>query len=238
MPDDTSKKPAPAYSTYKTTMSFVDGLADAMPTVIDRSIMSKMSGSGQAALLSSLRFLKLIDGNDTPTPLMSKLAGSQGDERKAALNEMLSGSYELIETLDLSTATAKQVNDWFRDQGVQGSTVSRAFTFFVSAADEAGITLSKWLRDNKPKTSSNGGGAGTRKTATKRSPRKKPPATPAVPKGSKRFDLPIPSAPTTVASLILPDAITTGDWERLEPIFKMYAESHIAAVEAAQDDSN
>jgi len=236
MSDDTTKKASPAYSTYKTTMSFVDGLADAMPTVVDRSIMSKMSGSGQAAILSSLRFLKLINSKNQPTPLLKKLAGSQGDERKAVLNEMLNGSYDLIDTLDLSTATSKQVNEWFRDQGVHGSTVARAFTFFVTAADEAGITLSKYLRDNKPKASSNGGGAGTRKAATKRKPRKKPDAS-TVPKGSTKFDLPVPGA-TSIATLILPNDITAEDWALLNPIFTMYAERHIAAAASSEGDSD
>jgi hypothetical protein len=233
MTDQTVKKPVPAYTTYRTLMNFVDGLSGAMPPVVDRSIMAKMSGSAQAATLSSLRFLKLIDAKDKPTDLLKRLAGSEGEGRKAALRDIVEGAYGLTDEVDLRTATSGQVEDWFRNQGARGATVSRAFTFFVSMAEDGGIQLSRYLTDHRPKrpNASNGGGGTTGGAAKKkkRSRRKlNLPAEPVIPKGTTKFDVPIPGN-TVPASLILPDNLTADDWGMLKQMFDLYAERHIAA---------
>lgn len=235
MTDESVKKPAPApaYSTYKTLMTFIDGLSPGIPPVIDRSIMARMSGSAQAATLSSLRFLKLIDSNDKPTDLLKQLSGSEGEERQAAILEMVSGAYGLVSDgeVDLSTATSGQVEEWFRNQGVRGATVSRAYTFFVRSAEDAGMQLSRYMTDHRPKRqNTNGGsGAGSAGKKKKRTPRKlNLPAEPIIPKGMTKFDVPIPGN-TVPASLILPNNLTADDWGMLKQMFDLYAERHIAA---------
>lgn len=232
MTDETVKKPAPAYSTYKTLMTFIDGLSGAMPPVVDRSIMARMSGSAQAATLSSLRFLKLIDAMDKPTDLLKGLAGSAGEERQATLRDMVEGAYGLTGEVDLSTATSGQVGDWFRNQGVRGATVSRAFAFFVRAAEDGGIQLSPYLTDHRPKrpNASNGGGGTGSAARKKKRTRKKanPPGETIIPKGTTKFDVPIPGG-TVMASLILPDNLSADDWSMLQQMFDLYAKRHIAA---------
>ena len=59
----------PAYAPYETFTAFVARLKQtAVPRAIDSSILSKLSGSQRAALMSSLRFLDLIDGSGFDQP--------------------------------------------------------------------------------------------------------------------------------------------------------------------------
>ena len=68
MVEDRGQKRLPPYVSYRTFQAFVDGLQQVIPARIDRSYWGeRSSGSTGTQLMSALRFLGLIDVNDTPT---------------------------------------------------------------------------------------------------------------------------------------------------------------------------
>ena len=68
MSDKTIKPP---YATYRSFTSLIDDLRshDVMPGIIDRSFLSKRSGSEQSALIATLKWFGLTDESGTPTDL-------------------------------------------------------------------------------------------------------------------------------------------------------------------------
>jgi len=145
------KKTFPPYISYKAHSRFLDGLRDhALPAQIDRGVLSGMSGSVQSAMLKSLESLALIAKDGKPTKQMQDLLkhASGSPEYKERLRDVLEATYPYLfdDAIDLKTATTNQVQAVFRAQGVSGSTVAKCIAFFLSAARDAGIEVSKYVR--------------------------------------------------------------------------------------------
>jgi hypothetical protein len=106
-----------------------------------------MSGSGQSALIGALEFLKLIDAGGKPEPVLEELVKLEGAQYSAKLKELLLTSYGFLFTdMDLKRATGSQVHEAFRKQNVQGSTAQKAIAFFLAAAKDAGIEVSRHVK--------------------------------------------------------------------------------------------
>ena len=147
MTEQNSKIATPAYVSYKAFVRFINGLRDHLPSRIDRSILAGMSGSGQSALIGSLEFLGLIDQGGKPQPALEELITLNGAQYNAKLKELLTASYAfLFEGIELKRATGSQVHDAFRKKNVQGSTAIKAIAFFLAAAKDAGIEVSKHVK--------------------------------------------------------------------------------------------
>ena len=147
MAEQNSKMATPAYVSYKSFIRFINGLRDHLPSRIDRSILAGMSGSGQSALIGSLEFLGLIDQGGKPQPALEELVTLNGAQYSAKLKELLTASYGfLFDGVDLKRATGSQVHEAFRKKNVQGSTAIKAIAFFLAAAKDAGIEVSKHVK--------------------------------------------------------------------------------------------
>jgi len=147
MAEQNSKIATPAYVSYKAFVRFINGLRDHLPSRIDRSILAGMSGSGQSALIGSLEFLGLIDQGGQPQPALEELITLNGPQYNAKLKELLTASYGfLFDGIELKRATASQVHEAFRKKNVQGSTLIKAVAFFLAAAKDAGIEVSKHVK--------------------------------------------------------------------------------------------
>ena len=141
--NEESKKNIPPYISYKTLIGFIDKMKVAMPSRIDRSLMGTMSGTMQAQLTNSLRFLNLITPNDLPTEKLTRLVNSEDNERQKVLREILKASYLfLFDNFDLQHATTHQLQERFIDAGASGDTVRKCMAFFMTAAKDSGIILS------------------------------------------------------------------------------------------------
>ena len=162
-----NQKVTPAYVPYKTFSNFVEGLSQGIPSHIDRSVMPSLSGSAQAQLLSALKSLKLIEDDGNVTERLRVLVCADSENKRSALREMLQASYPyLFEDFDLSTAPPSQLDSRFKEYGgVSGSTVRRCELFFISAANEAGIQLSNFIKDMAKRKKSSTNGARTRRRA-------------------------------------------------------------------------
>jgi len=154
------KSKKPPYGSFKTAKSFIEKLNKiALPPVIDRSIMSNMSGVTQAEIFSAFRYLGLLGENDTTTDLLQELVESFGtDKWKDALNKVITQAYRpIIKDLDIKKATAKALADCFKNNGnVNGYIAQRAIRFYVAALKEAQIPHSPFFKAPTIKKTSNG----------------------------------------------------------------------------------
>lgn len=219
MSENDRKTKTPAYAPFKSLMNFINSLKEnGVPTQIDRSMMGGMSGSSQAALITSLEFLNLISDNGAPAKELQQLVDTEENKRGPLLSSVLERSYPFLFSgaIDLKRATTKQVEEAFRSQGASGSTVVKCMGFFLAAAKAAGITVSPHV-----------------KTPTAPRPVKRPPApgqpaseddgeedyAPAV--GSRSIKLPVVGKQGNVV-LTFPDDFTPDDWKFLQPILQAY----------------
>ena len=141
--------PLPPYISYSSLVSFLAGLKESgVPSRIDRSVLKKMSGSQQSGLLAALRYLSITDSNDKPLELFKQIVDADEKTYSSLLKAVLTKSYAFLAEggIDLESATGAQVAEAFRNAGASGSTVSKAMSFFIAAAKDAGIKLSSHIK--------------------------------------------------------------------------------------------
>lgn len=145
--EDAPKKTVPPYATYKSFTNFINGLREhGTPKHITRSMLPG-SNSGKAAMSASLSALGLVNDKDEPTALMRQLTDSVKDYG-TILREILEGSYGFLTdgSLDISDTTTDKVVEKFKELGANGSTITKCMAFFLSAAADAKITVSRWVK--------------------------------------------------------------------------------------------
>jgi len=228
------KTSSPAYGSFRTLVTFLNDMRDGggVPQHIDRNMMAKFSGSAKAELMAGLRFLGLIESDGRPRGDFERLAMASDEERKQVLNEVLRTPYAFVfdaPNVDLARASSQQVTELFRAQSISGSTLTRAMTFFLAAASEAGIKISQHV---KPPQTTKAAGSRTRKE--KLQPPPIPPGgTP--PQGQSRvnphdgenpdvhrFQLPIPGKPSV--EVLIPKSLDSDDWDMFKTMFNIYVE--------------
>ena len=149
MTNDKNRKRLPPYISYRTFYNFLEGLQQGIPSRIDRSYWGdRLSGSTGTQLTAALRFLGLIDANNTPTSRLRILVATQGDPRRELLGKVTSEAFDFLlqSQLDPQTATYAQLDEAFHSTFELTSNVSRkCIKFFVALASEAGIPLSPFI---------------------------------------------------------------------------------------------
>lgn len=165
----------PPYVSYKTLANFLRGLSSAaIPSRIDKSVMTSMSGGVQVQVMQALKYLKLIQPNGTPTEKLPALVKSEGAEHQRILREVLVAAYPFLsdESIRLENATMHQLEEAFKPLA-SGDTARKCLTFFIPAAKAAGIQLSAYIRE-PGKRSSNGRQRARPKSATPRTATENP----------------------------------------------------------------
>ncbi len=155
MTTNTGKKILPPYVPYSTFVNFIGGLRDAgVPSHIDKSIMPKMSGSGQSAMMAAIKSMHLIDDSSQPTNNLKKLIDSNEDNQSFVMADIVKQTYPLIfdNGFNIKTATSKLVEDKFRDAGASGSTLTKCISFFLAAAKAADLEVSPHVKAPKLQT--------------------------------------------------------------------------------------
>lgn len=242
----------PPYTSYRSFLNLMSELKehDVMPSAIDRSYLSKRSGSEKSALIAALKWFELVDDDGTPTERLENFIAADEQESKTLLKEMVESSYGAITdgTFNLRSATTSQLADQFRQYEISGSTLSKSITFFLAAAKEAGITVSPHAKV-PPVTSS---GNGKRKTKVAVTPPVAPqaPAHPAhepskpKPPRADMVAIPIPIFGGQDGVIYLPGQMTEKQWESVikmtEFILKNYRDTMAEEVpeEAEEDESS
>lgn len=222
MAEETQKPSTPPYVPYKTFTNFISGLSDTgVPSQIDKSIMRSLSGSVQSALVSSLKYLNLIENDGTPADRLAQLVESKEKQRADILRSVLVDGYPFLfaSGIDLKKATTKQIEQAFRDQGAGGSTVVKCIAFFLEAAKEASIQISPHVKTPPIQ----------RSAAPKRASANSAPipnselpidATQTIPTDSVQLRLPVPGKDDVL--LVFPKGFGKEDWDFLKPIFEAY----------------
>ena len=156
----------PPYGGFGTYWNFVAQLGehgDHLPQRLDRSVMGNRGGSTRAELYGALRFFRQMDDEKRPTPELARLVL---DPSKESLRALVEEHYAPVIGLHLESATPAMVDKALTEMGATPSTVRRARTFFLSAADTAGIKVGKLLKARAA------AGTGTRRKPTKPKPPK------------------------------------------------------------------
>ena len=167
MKTETITEPKPPYVAYKTFTNCIKSLrASGLPGRIDRSVFPGMSGAAQSFLLGALRFLGLITQDGTPTAIIKDLVENPQNE-KIILSKIVKEKYDFLFNgkFNIGTATSAQLTEEFKTQGLNGSTIIKAVSFFTSICETAGITITPHL---KGKRSSGTAGATPRRAYKKR----------------------------------------------------------------------
>lgn len=142
------------YVPFRTFLAALEALERGCPNQLDRSLWPSYSGAIQGQLLGALRFLGLMDDAHCPTAEFRDLIGKK-DSRRALLRRTLERSYAPLVALDLGRTSPHQFEEAMRQYGLTGATHKKAVSFFLQAAQYAGLPLSVLLR---AKTRGSGGG--------------------------------------------------------------------------------
>lgn len=221
MSKQSEKSLAPAYGSFKTLSSFSDEVREGghIPLQVDRTLMPKLSGSAASETIATLRFLGLVVGEKAvPTSLFAKFVMATAEDRKPVLAQMVRDSYAFLfkaPGFDIERASGQQVADLFRAEGISGSTLTRAVSFFLAAAKDAGIKVS---HNVKPPQSARSGGK-PKKDKKGEMPPPDHPNDESL-EGIHRFELPIPGKPSV--QVLVPASLDAADWEMLSQMFGIY----------------
>ena len=146
---ENEKKLSPPYVVFSSFKSFINGLGEtAVPTRIDKSVMSNYSGSTIYSLLPALTWFGLIDSNGIPSEKLKELANSDEIGFSRLLGELMREKYVFLFSngIDLKNASGGQVQEAFKSQDVSASTITKCMVFFLAAAKEAGIEVSPHVK--------------------------------------------------------------------------------------------
>lgn len=94
------KRLTAAYAPFKSFVTSLDYLKQALPDHLDISAWPTFSGGLRGQLIAAYRFLGLIDANNAVQPLLHQLVGET--TRKQALNTAIRSAYPALFKLDLS----------------------------------------------------------------------------------------------------------------------------------------
>jgi Family of unknown function (DUF5343) len=146
----------PPYTSYRTFKTFIEDLRErGVPSRIDRSVLTRFSGVVGSQLMHALRFLGLIEDHGRPTQRLKELVNAHGAGHwPEKLLELLRKEYAPMFAIDLETATPSHFNEAFRKAfPAADAVVQKCVTFFLYAANDAGVTISgRVLKGRKPRS--------------------------------------------------------------------------------------
>ncbi|HEY1207557.1 MAG: hypothetical protein ABSH46_05140 [Bryobacteraceae bacterium] len=137
--------PVVPYVPFKTFVTALDALEAGLPNQLDRSVWPSYSGAIQGQLLGAFRFLALMDEGNCPTPALGELVSKRG-ARRELLRGLIERHYRTLVALDLTRTSPRQLDEAMRQYGLSGATHKKALSFFLQAAQFAGMPLSVLLK--------------------------------------------------------------------------------------------
>lgn len=143
---DSDKKAAVylPWATFQNTI--MNGFAQGLPNVIDKSLFPGQSGAVQGQIMAGLKFLGLIEENGKPTKTLHSLMDADPDGRKQVIARVIKERYAEVFAIGIEKATMQQLSDTMAAKySVSGDTREKAVRFFLAACKFAGITVSPHL---------------------------------------------------------------------------------------------
>jgi hypothetical protein len=143
--DDSGAKLAAPYFPWSALLNIVQRMAtEGPPTRIDKSYLDNQSGGMQTAILSGLRWLGLINDDGRLTEAFTRLVEADEAERQGAIGSLLRSRYGSIIDLGTKNATQLELEEAFKAElGAQGETRRKAVSFYLKAAQYAGVPVSR-----------------------------------------------------------------------------------------------
>ncbi len=138
-------RPVVPYVPFKTFLTALDALENSIPNQLDRSVWPSYSGAIQGQLLGAFRFLSLMDESNCPTAALRDLVAKR-QSRRELLRAMIERHYRPLVALDLMRTSPRQLDEAMRQYGLSGATHKKALSFFLQAAQFAGLPLSVLLK--------------------------------------------------------------------------------------------
>ncbi|RLT38315.1 MAG: hypothetical protein DWI58_15580 [Chloroflexi bacterium] len=153
MAQDTKAKDVRPYVPWRTFFNLLERMAEEPPPPrIDRTYIKNLDGTAQAQLMAALRWIDGISDDGTIQDTLRDLIGS---DRKKALADLVRAKYPEAVALAGQNATQGQLDEVFRAYGLNGDTMRRAQSFFLNAAEYAGVPLSRHFK--KPRSAASTG---------------------------------------------------------------------------------
>jgi len=232
--------PQPPYMSASLFKSTIEAFADSVvPPVLDRHVLSNLSGADYSALISGLRFLRLVEaGGNSVKPEFSQLvtALKNGDAAyRAALLPIIEDAYEnVVVGVDMQRGSLPQLEKAFKDAGVQhGQMMTKTVRFYIKTLQDCGMTLSphmtKARRPNAPKNA----GKTLRLKKVKEEDDKNPQQNPPPDTPPEAFErLPIPGL--AGAFIQYPNTLTESNcdlFDAMVGVLRTYAKGRMAGKE-------
>lgn len=222
----TDKTSTPGYGSFKSLTTFFNARRDDghITSVVDRSLMSNFNGSTANELLATLRFLKMIDDKGVPSPLYAKYVQASDQERKSLLADVVRDAYPFVFAsagFDVERETSARMAEVFRAQGISGSTLARAISFFLAASKEAGIKVSPNIKPpqlGRERTSKNKKAAAVQAPAHDDDEENDEDQEDLA--GFQSFEIPIPIS--RKVKILIPEDWSSEDWDLLQTMLKIY----------------
>lgn len=133
------------YVPFRTFLAALETLERGCPNQLDRSVWPSSSGAIQGQLLGAFRFLGLMDENHSPTAALAELVTKRA-ARREVLRALIERNYRTLVALDLARTSPRQLDEAIRQFGLSGATHRKAVSFFLQAAQFAGLPLSVLLK--------------------------------------------------------------------------------------------
>ena len=216
------------YHSFSGFKTFVLKLGESViPHQIDRSTLIGKSGSDQSSLLSTLRWLRLIDDEGHPSPELSSLAKEGEDKFAENLRPIIEKAYDLLSdnSIDIKKGTANQLEKRFREYGNSGSILIRAIAFFLAAAKESNIELSPHFKA-PPKSKTNGATKRRTKKSTANSNEDTPPPPDPPTTDKNMVTIPIAIPNRDEGKILLPKNLTDTEWDYVSNMIKFVIDSY------------
>jgi hypothetical protein len=179
----------PPYTSYRTFRTFIEDLREqGVPSRIDRSVLTRFSGVVGTQLMHALRFLGLIEDDGRPTDRLRQVADAYGGaDWPEALLGLLRLEYAPMFAIDLEAATPSHFQEAFRRAfPAADAVVQKCVTFFLYAANDAGVRISgRVLKGRKPRSLT---------------PRRRPAPAPPRTRSLEPAAAPVPPAPAPPAA--------------------------------------
>lgn len=147
--EETPRRFVAPYLPWKTVFNLLERLEESgTPDRIDRTYLDKLSGQDQSYLLGALKLFGLIDDTGRIQPPMEELRNKA--TRPAGVRRLLETYYADAVALP-DNATQGQLEEIFRDKyNVHGATLRKSLTFYLRAAQYAGVPVSKNFKSAGP----------------------------------------------------------------------------------------
>lgn len=132
--------PLAPYLSFRTFQTGLETLRRFCPDQLDKSVFPDMSFTNQANMINGLQFLKLTSEANEKTPLLDQLLSDIENRNTWAI--VLGTAYPDVMSARPNQISPARLKELIRGYGNSGSTVDKAYRFFLAAAMQAGVDLS------------------------------------------------------------------------------------------------